>query len=48
MLILLCGNNVRACAFYVECNATRDLTMGFFAVHVHIFHMHPHVDLVWK
>ena len=37
MLILLCGNNVRACAFYVECNATRDLTVGFFAVHVHIF-----------
>ena len=30
MLILLCGNNVRACAFYVECNATRDLTVGFF------------------
>ena len=37
MLILLCGNNVRACAFYVEYNATRDLTVGFFAVHVHIF-----------
>ena len=30
MLILLCGNNVRACAFYVECNATRDLTVVFF------------------
>ena len=29
MLILLCGNNVQACAFYVECNATWDLTVDF-------------------
>ena len=29
MLILLCGNNVQACAFHVECKATRDLTVDF-------------------
>ena len=28
MLILLCGNNVQACAFHVECNATRDSHSG--------------------
>ena len=29
MLFVLCGNNVHACAFHVECNATRDLTLDF-------------------
>ena len=34
MLMLLCGINVQACAFHVECSATRGLTVDFFAVHV--------------
>ena len=42
MLILLCGNNVQACAFHVECKATRDLTVDFllsclnFSTYIHM------------
>ena len=42
MLILLCGNNMQACAFHVECKATRDLTVDFllsclnFSTYIHM------------
>ena len=42
MLILLCGNNVQAGAFHVECKATRDLTVDFllsclnFSTYIHM------------
>ena len=29
MFFLLCENNVQVCAFHVECNGTRDLTVDF-------------------
>ena len=50
MFFLLCENNVQVCAFHVEYNVTRDLTVDFLlSVYPIFFHMHPHVILaVWN
>ena len=49
MLFVLCEHNVQACAFHVECSATRDLTVDILLFRFKLFHMHPHVILdVWK
>ena len=45
MLMLLCEINVQACAFLVECNATRGLTVDFLLFVFKLFHMYPHVLL---
>ena len=49
MFFLLCENNVQVCAFHVECNVTRDLTVDFLLYMSNFFHMHPHIILaVWN
>ena len=49
MLFLLCENNVQACAFHLECNATWDLTVDVLLFMFNFFHMHPHGILaVWN
>ena len=38
---LQCENNVQACVFHVECNATRNLTVDFL---LFMFKLFPHAS----